>query len=69
MTAKEAKKLRCACQLRHNKAYCGRPAIVTIRMETESGPEYLTFCCGHLKRAQQTLHALRKMLKIQGAEE
>jgi hypothetical protein len=65
MKAKDAKKMVCACKIRQGKktVVCSRKAIVTFRIETESSPEFMTFCCDHLETAEKVIHEIRKTLK------
>lgn len=65
MKAKDAKKMICACKMRQGKEtiVCGRRATITFRIETTGGPEFMTFCNKHIRRAEQAIHEVRKILE------
>ena len=37
---------------------CNRSAILTMRLETDEGPAFMSFCAGHLEVARDLLQAL-----------
>ncbi len=48
--AEQAKKLTCHKEVAPDEA-CGAPSMLTLRVETDEGPEYMCFCRVHLPEA------------------
>lgn len=58
MTPKEAKKGKCCAIRTDNRKACGEDAILTLRLDSEGGPNFFTFCWGHLHRAPMVIDKL-----------
>jgi hypothetical protein len=62
LTPKEARNwsyMSGACDEHGLALRCCQPAILTLRIETKGGPEFMTFCSRHLDRAEKAVRMLR----------